>query len=104
MTLKEQAEKLGIKVDGRWNDARIQQEIEAKMPQEAEEVEEETVSTNKFETVEWANERAKLIWGGQSTALSIVERTGRIKRALRDKGFTQFDKMELPHPECKKYI
>jgi hypothetical protein len=28
MTLKEQAEELGIKVDGRWSESRIQEEID----------------------------------------------------------------------------
>jgi hypothetical protein len=35
--LEKQASELGIKVDGRWNDARLQQEIDAKLggtPQE----------------------------------------------------------------------
>lgn len=33
--LKKQAEELGIKVDGRWNDERIQQEIDAKLAEPA---------------------------------------------------------------------
>lgn len=36
MTLEEQAEALGIKVDGRWSEARIQQEIDAAKPKPAE--------------------------------------------------------------------
>lgn len=34
--LKKQAEELGIKVDGRWSDERIQQEIDAKLAEPAE--------------------------------------------------------------------
>ena len=99
MSLKEAAQKLGVKVDGRWSDAKIQEVIDNAAPKSNTEE-----AVDKFKTVEWANERAKLIWAGQSTPLDIIQRTGRIRFALKEKGFTDFEAMDWPHPDCKKYI
>ena len=92
MTLKEQAESMGIKVDGRWSEERIQEEVN------------KSKAIDKFKTVEWATERAKAIWEGQSPGLSMVERVGRIKAALKDKGFTDFDNLTMPVSGAKRYL
>jgi len=86
--MREQAEKLGIKVDGRWSDERIQQEIASK--------------TNP--DMDWANTRVQAIWDGQSPSLSVIERTGRIRSALKERGFTDFEKLDWPLKECRKYL
>jgi len=60
---------------------------------------------NIFETIEWANERAAKIWEGQSTHLSILERVGRIKVGLSDKGFTDFKNLTIPTQlDYKRYL
>ena len=60
---------------------------------------------NIFETLEWANERAAKIWEGQSTHLSILERVGRIKVGLSDKGFTDFKNLTIPTQlDYKRYL
>jgi len=130
--MREKAEALGIKVDGRWSDARIQQEIdkvenvqaegadvnaawdaaEVKVPPVGDNavitnttIHSTTEAVDKFKTLEWANERAAKIWGGQSVSLTILERVGRIKLALKERGFTRFDELVIPTTEdYKKYL
>lgn len=85
MTLKEQAEQLGIKVDGRWSDERIQKEIDKlgasdAVPQAKEEAAEEVRDE--------MNDLARRIWDGQSVSLPVKLRIERIEARLRDKGYT----------------
>ena len=94
MSLKEQAEKLGIKVDGRWSDDRIKEEIDRF----------QTPKTSEIPSLEWANQRAVAIWEGQSPSLGIAERVGRIRAALKDKGFKDFDKLKLPTKDYERYL
>ena len=105
MSLKDIAESMGIKVDGRWSEAKIQEKIDmAKI--EGDDVPHQSnteEAVDKFQTVEWANERVKLIWEGQSPSLGVAERTGRIRAALKEKGFANFDAIHWPNPDCKKY-
>ncbi len=99
--MKDKAEALGIKVDGRWSDERIQEEID-KVKGVHPPIKE---SENIFHTVEWANERAAKIWEGQSESLSIIERVGRIRMALKDKGFSRWDELVIPTDgDYKKYL
>lgn len=101
MTPKEEAESLGIKVDGRWSDDRVQQEIDSKKLSES--VAETPIS--KFESLEWANNHAKAIWSGQSSSLSLIDRVARIRAALKEKGFTDFDNLVIPTSEdYRKYL
>ncbi len=68
-------------------------------------VKQEAQPSNLFETLEWANERAAKIWAGQSPNLSMLERVGRIKLGLGDKGFTDFKKLTLPtNADYKRYL
>ena len=111
MTPKEQAEALGITIDGRWSDKRILQEIESEkgngMPS-IETAKPEEIPDNaadKFESVEWANDHAAKIWEGQSSSLSLIERVARIRAALKDKGFNRFDALKLPTKEdFRRYL
>jgi len=57
---------------------------------------------NKFASIEWANERAAKIWEGQSTFLTVADRVGRIRAALKTRGFTRFDELVLPTTENYK--
>lgn len=106
--MRNRAEKLGIKVDGRWSESRILEEImraESEKIKEAAEPEAAEAVVNKFETVEWANKRAAAIWAGQSPSLSLLERVGRIKMALKSFGFTDFDNLVIPtNQDYKKYL
>ena len=60
---------------------------------------------DKFQTLEWANARAAAIWEGQSSSLTVLERVGRIKLALKAKGFEDFSNITIPTKiEYKKYL
>ena len=97
MSVRDKAESMGIRVDGRWSDTRIQEEID-KMNQPEPEV-------NKFKTVEWANAHAAKMWEGQSEAVSTLERVGRIRLALKAKGFERFDELVIPtNKDYKRYL
>jgi len=134
--MRERAKALGIKVDGRWSESRLLEEImraESELKNgdmvdgakveilpsdvpviEGADVAEEAVEpipepvvepVDKFQTLEWANDRAAKIWEGQSSSLSTLERVGRIKLALKDKGFTDFTKLTLPTKlDYKKHL
>lgn len=109
MSLKEQAEALGIKVDGRWSDKRIQEEIDKV---EAATQENEVV----IHTVECAepglyssvsaytiNDLAMRIWEGQSVSLPERVRVTRIINALKDKGYEDLSDLNLP-VDMSRYI
>lgn len=49
------------------------------------------------------NELARRIWDGQSVDLPLNERTRRIVRALKDKGFDVAG-LSLPNPGFRKYL
>lgn len=113
MTLREQAEALGIKVDGRWNDARIQKEIN-KFSDDLIVVNGSTGTdgevidaTAAAPTISVGGELSDMnalalrIWEGQSVSLPIVERVKRIKKALTDKGY---DVKGLKLPVEDKYL
>ena len=102
--MKERAKALGIKVDGRWSESRILEEI---MRAESK-IEPKTIkNTTEAADVEleWANKRAADIWEGQSPNLSILERVGRVKLALKSFGFTDFESLVIPtNHDYKKYL
>lgn len=115
--MRAEAKELGIKVDGRWSEDRIQKEIDkvknnakiegADVPAEAEpeQAAAPAVAVDKFQTLEWANDHAAKIWAGQSPALSLLERVGRIRMALKDKGFDDFDNLVIPTKhDYKRYL
>jgi len=125
MNNREMAEKLGIKVDGRWSESRLLEEIMKKeselkaapsiegadvVEDIVEPISEPVVETitepvDKFKTLEWANDRAAKIWEGQSSSLTTLERIGRIKLALKAKGFEDFTKLTIPtNLEYQKYL
>lgn len=89
--LKDKAESMGIEIPGTWGDNRLQQEIDL--------IESPPQESDKFKTVEWAQERAMAIWGGQSTDMTVYERVGRIRLSLMDKGFERFPELKLPISE-----
>jgi len=95
--MKDKAEALGIKVDGRWSDSRIQEEIDkvSSSVEGADVVEE----AKPVHDTDWFKARAIAIFEGQSPSLDIVSRVGRIRASLKDMGFTDFDKIELPSDE-----
>jgi len=82
MTLKKQADALGIKVDGRWGSDRIKAEIEAH--------EKPTGPVR-----EDRDHLARRIWEGQSVSLPRNERVRRIMAALTQKDYTT-EGLELP--------
>jgi hypothetical protein len=43
------------------------------------------------------NDLARRIWEGQSQSLPLIERVGRIRYRLKEKGFTAIDQLELPN-------
>ena len=103
--MRERANALGIKVDGRWSEHRLLEEI---MKTESKMIEKPIINTTEAAdkpTIEWANTRAAAIWEGQSSSLSILERVGRIKLALKAKGFEDFSNITIPTKiEYKKYL
>lgn len=72
MTFEDKAKKLGIKVDGRWSDERLQKEIDKAM--------------KNLDKLDISNTLAMRIWEGQSPSLPKVERIRRIKQSLEEKG------------------
>jgi hypothetical protein len=117
--MKERAAALGIKVDGRWSESRILEEImraENKQIEGADvpdslDVTEDTVQGNTTEAVDEgisldvANTRANAIWAGQSSSLTTLERVGRIKLALKKFGFKDFESLEIKGAnDYKKYL
>ena len=127
--LLEKAGELGIVIIGTWGNKRIQQEIdkvenakvegadnltiaeaESNLKESADNMVKPIVDrvealVDKFTTIEWANERAAKIWEGQSTSLTIIERVGRIRQALKERGFTRFDDLVIPTTEdYKKFL
>ena len=125
MSFKEQAEKLGIKVDGRWSDARIQEEIdkvtaaEKAGPKTAEEILKDGGSITKPSSdpsIVWEiseiseeananrmNNLAMRIFEGQGS-ISDAERVKRIIRGLKAQGYTEFDKLDLPIHNLQHHV
>jgi len=102
--LMSQAGELGIEVKGNWGNKRLKQAIK-EAAKKSEPVKNNDQPTDKFQTIEWANERAAKIWEGQSVSLSLVERIGRIRMALKAKGFRDFDNLVIPtDEEYQKYL
>ena len=96
MTLKAQAEELGIKVDGRWSDERIQKEIdayEAENPVNAqiegrEDPQPEPVETQtNDERLTKMADMVKRQFAGQASDLPMGERLARIRIAMRKHGY-----------------
>lgn len=109
-SLLKQAEELNIDIKGTWGNKRIEQalvdaqaEINCVLDEDDSlQAEVHANSVSLFQTLEWANERAAKIWEGQSTSLSILERVGRIKLALKQRGFTRWDDLVIPTTEDYK--
>jgi len=53
------------------------------------------VDAQKFTTPEWASERASKIYAGQSPNLAMVERIGRIRVALKERGYTRWNDLVI---------
>ena len=116
--MRDRAKALGIKVDGRWSEHRLLEEImktesklkdgdmvgNARVERLPDDVPVVEGSTNG-PSLEWANTRAAAIWEGQSSSLTVLERVGRIKLALKAKGFEDFSNITIPTKiEYKKYL
>jgi hypothetical protein len=58
------------------------------------------------EAISKMNERALAIWNGQSPNLSMIERVGRIRAAIKDRGWIEhIESLELPTKEnFKRYL
>ncbi|MGD9381208.1 MAG: hypothetical protein PVI03_02075 [Candidatus Thorarchaeota archaeon] len=95
--LVRQAEELGITIKGNWGDARIKKAIDdvEAMNKASDYYEDVMPPVDKFQTVEWASERASKIFAGQSPHLGMAERIGRIRAALKERGFTRWDELEI---------
>ncbi len=50
---------------------------------------------DKFQTVEWASERASKIYAGQSPHLDEALRIGRIRASLKERGYTRWDDLVI---------
>ncbi len=77
----------------------VEEKPERKKPGPKPKVKEEEVKDAVAEAmanIAKMNDMAARIWEGQSISLPIIERVGRIKAALKDKGFTEFDHLVLP--------
>ena len=86
MTLHEQAASLGIKVDGRWSEKRIQKEIERAGG-----------VASDYSEVEAMNAYAQRIWHGQSPDMPKHERIDRVKAGLIGQRWGDIlDKLDLP--------
>lgn len=103
MTLKEKAVLLGIKVDGRWNDARIEAEIEKHngyfgKPHElvsgTDETDVDVYVDTEGEVIKM-NDLARRIYEGQSSSLKPSIRKERIIQRLINKGYEDLlDKLD----------
>lgn len=95
--LKEEAKALGIKVDGRWSEARIEQEINRYTSMGDK-------PTKSLDEVSAAmNDLANRIYEGQGS-IPDIERIRRITKALKDKGYTDFSKLDVPVPNLKDHL
>ena len=98
--LKEKAESLGIKVDGRWSDARIFEEIEKRLPN----VHVDNPYSHNDKPVDDLNNLALRIWNGQSASLSLKDRVHRIVKAAKSRGYDDFSGLSLPAQGFEKYL
>lgn len=94
------AEELKIPIKGNWGNTRIQQAIDAVDATHAEFdaviLSDDTDSVeDKFKTVEWASERASKMYAGQSPHLGMAERIGRIRAALKERGYTRWEELVI---------
>ena len=116
--LMERAGELNIVVPGTWGNKRIQQAIDEASPkvegadvidepvsQPAEPIRNTAEAVDKYQTVEWASERASKIFAGQSPHLPMVERIGRIRIALKERGFTRWNDLVITGAvDYQKYL
>lgn len=93
MSYKEQAESLGIKVDGRWSEGRVKAEIE------------KTEKGGSFLSIDKMNDLANRIFDGQGS-IPDVERVRRIVNALKDKGYSpeEISQLDIPIDNLSKYL
>jgi hypothetical protein len=88
--MKEYAESIGIKVDGRWSEDRLQKEIDSRLAPE----QEETVPPES--KMAEMNDLALRIFEGQGS-IPDSERVSRIVDRLKDKGYEDVIKhLDLP--------
>lgn len=106
MSYKEQAESLGIKVDGRWSEERIKAEI---MKVQGFVAVTEPIVYDQTEKVPLnlsaMNDLARRIFDGQGS-IPDIERVRRITNALKDKGYTpeEIKQLDLPIENLSKYL
>lgn len=108
MDIKEQAERLGIKIDGRWSEARIEQEIlkaghSIEIPSSEEGWEKSEISTES--NINRMNTLANRIFEGQGS-IPDVERVQRIVERLENKGYTpeEIAHLDIPIENLDKWI
>lgn len=105
MTLKGQAEQLGIKVDGRWSDSRIQEEINKTLAS-AGDASSRSVDNTSIEGGDvdvtltdddniQMNILANRIWSGQSPDLPKHERMFRVRNGCEAQGFKNLDEIVI---------
>lgn len=98
MSYKERAEELGIKVDGRWSEERIKQEIDRRrIPLDGFNVPESLEPSTAM------NILANRIYEGQGS-MPDSERVKRIVNALKDKGYKDFSNLDIPVPNLKDHL
>lgn len=104
MSYKEQAESLGIKIDGRWSEERIQSEI-GRYSEPTEDVMAAVDEISDGPRIDSMNILARRIFDGQGS-ISNVERVRRITNALKNRGYTQEDikSLDLPIENLSKYL
>ena len=107
MSYKEQAQELGIKIDGRWSEKRIKAEI-AKVESETKEILQTAWNAAEIidaGTVLAMNDLAKRIFDGQGS-IPDIERVRMITNALRDKGYSEDEikNLDLPIENLSKYL
>lgn len=102
--MKEKAESLGIKVDGRWSEARLKEEIEraenaviegADAPENYDLPEETPKEPEETEDIDAMNDLANRIWSGQSPDLPEHERMFRVKKGCEAQGYTRLDEIVI---------
>lgn len=101
--LREKAESLGIKVDGRWKHAKLREvidEVERQMVDSGvlEEIQQPTPNEINRDRIEAMNAYALRIWNGQSPDLPMHDRVGRVKDGLTAQGWGDIlEHLSLPN-------
>lgn len=110
MSYKQQAEELGIKVDGRWSEERIKQEIltaghSIETPSSVEGIVWEESEISPQASINRMNNLARRIFDGQGS-IPDIERVQRIVNSLRDKGYSEdeISQLDLPIENLSKYL